>query len=344
MIIEKQGHARVALLGNPSDGFHGKTIALLVRNFAAEVQLWESPELAIEPHPEHDPRCFESLEELRSIASVQGYYGGLRLLLATCKKFADVCRARGIVLPPRQFTIRYHTTIPRQVGLGGSSSIISAAFHALMDFYGVPAAALPLAERPGLILSVETEELGIQAGLQDRVIAVYGGLVYMDFAEELLAKQGHGDYVRLDPSLVPPLFIAWGTPGGESGKAHSPIRTLWERGDERVRAAMQRFAGFAEEGWQALVDGDVARFGALMNANFDLRRELYGDAVLGEQTLRLIEIGRRHGCAVKLPGSGGAVVGLAPESEAEWQSLVADYEAHGYRAERALADRSSHPR
>jgi glucuronokinase len=338
VIIEKKGYARAALLGNPSDGFHGKTIALLIRNFSAEVQVWESPELSIKPHPEHDPTTFDSLEELRATAAAQGYYGGLRLLLATCKKFADACRARGIALPDRQFTIRYHTTIPRQVGLGGSSSIISAAFSALMEFHGVPASTFPLPERPNLILSVETDELSIQAGLQDRVIAVYGGLVYMDFAEELLQSQGHGDYVRLDPALLPPLFVAWGTPGGESGKAHSPIRTLWERGDARVREAMQRFASFAQQGWQALLDGDRTRLGDLMNANFDLRRELYGDAVLGPQTLRLVEIARSRGCAAKLPGSGGAVIGLVPENEAEWNSLVAAYEAEEFRVERIIVE------
>lgn len=37
---------------------------------------------------------------------------------------------------------------------------------------------LPKEELPGLILSAETE-LGITAGLQDRVIQVYEGMVYM---------------------------------------------------------------------------------------------------------------------------------------------------------------------
>lgn len=37
-------------------------------------------------------------------------------------------------------------------------------------------------EFPSIILSVETDELGIAAGLQDRVIQCYGGLVFMDFS------------------------------------------------------------------------------------------------------------------------------------------------------------------
>ena len=341
MIMRRDGYARVALVGNPSDGFHGKTIALLIRNFAASVELWESPELCIVLHPDHDPTTFASLLELRTRAASEGYYGGLRLIVATCKRFADECLGRGVVLDRRQFTIRYHTTIPRQVGLGGSSAIITATFHALMDFYRVPGAAFPLPKRPNVILSVETEELGIQAGLQDRVVAVYGGLVYMDFAKKLLEQQGHGDYVRLDPGLVPPLFVAWGSPGTESGKAHSPIRTLWEReerDDGPVHAAMKQFASFAEEGWDALQARDHTRLGQLMNENFNLRRKLYADDVIGRQTIRLVEIAREHGCPAKLPGSGGAVIGLVPADDALWDELSAAYEAEGFLIERVMVD------
>ena len=47
---------------------------------------------------------------------------------------------------------------------------------------------IPLHVQPSLVLSVETDELGIVAGLQDRVIQVYEGLVYMDFAREVMRR------------------------------------------------------------------------------------------------------------------------------------------------------------
>ena len=47
-----------------------------------------------------------------------------------------------------------------------------------MEFYGVE---IPLEAQPSFVLSIERDELGIAAGLQDRVIQVYEGLVYMDF-------------------------------------------------------------------------------------------------------------------------------------------------------------------
>jgi len=36
---------RIGLMGNPSDGFHGKTIALSVANFWADVTIVESAKL-----------------------------------------------------------------------------------------------------------------------------------------------------------------------------------------------------------------------------------------------------------------------------------------------------------
>ena len=52
-----------------------------------------------------------------------------------------------------------------------------------------------------------------------------------------------------------------------------------------------------------------------MDENFDTRREIYGDAALGEANLQMVNIARRHGSAVKFPGSGGAVIGLCLDQE-----------------------------
>lgn len=45
----------------------------------------------------------------------EGYYGGVRLLMATCKLFHVYCSDHDIVLHDRNFTLSYDTTIPRQV-------------------------------------------------------------------------------------------------------------------------------------------------------------------------------------------------------------------------------------
>ena len=57
------------------------------------------------------------------------------------------------------------------------------------------------------------------------------------------------------------------------------------------------------------------RLASVMNENFDTRHDIYGDAALGEANLQMINIARKHGSAVKFPGSGGAVIGLCLDKE-----------------------------
>ena len=132
MRLTTEVHARAGLLGNPSDGYCGKTIACLVGNFKAQVTLEESDYLRLEPNPQFDPTEFENFAELAAVYGDQGYYGGLRLLQAACKRFYEVCAARGIELHGPNFTATYDTDIPRQVGLSGSSAIVIATLRSLL--------------------------------------------------------------------------------------------------------------------------------------------------------------------------------------------------------------------
>src|SRR5206468_10257783 len=128
---------------------------------------------------------------------------------ATVKKFVEYCERQGHSLHDRNFSVRYQSNIPRQVGLAGSSAIIVATLRCLMDFYDV---RIPLDVQPWLALAVETDELGLSAGLQDRVIQVYEGVVYMDFAKERMGQLNGlscGVYERLDPCWLPPLYVAF---------------------------------------------------------------------------------------------------------------------------------------
>lgn len=79
----KRAYARIGLMGNPSDGFNGKTISLSIKNFWAEVTIFESARLSLIPHLLNDPTEFGSLADLHDSYGRDGYLGGLRLLQAT---------------------------------------------------------------------------------------------------------------------------------------------------------------------------------------------------------------------------------------------------------------------
>lgn len=92
---------RVGIMGNPSDGFNGKTIAMSISNFWAEVTLVESQTLVsahtfthtnvffflcdkvtclwqiLVPHPLNDPTEFGSLQDLFCISRKEGCVSAL---------------------------------------------------------------------------------------------------------------------------------------------------------------------------------------------------------------------------------------------------------------------------
>ena len=97
-MIRKRTNARIGLMGNPSDGFYGKTISCCIDNFYAEIMLEESHRLEIIPHRVFDPTIFLSLSELEDVSQRDGYYGGIRLIYATCKYFSKYwCWIRFII-------------------------------------------------------------------------------------------------------------------------------------------------------------------------------------------------------------------------------------------------------
>jgi glucuronokinase len=238
---------------------------------------------------------------------VHGYYGGIRLIKATIKRFLDYCQAQGLTLHARNFSIRYQTNIPRQVGLAGSSALITATLRCLLEFYGVE---IPRVVQPSLILAVENEELGIAAGLQDRVILVYEGMVYMDFArerEQIIDGFKCYHYEPLDPERLPPLYLSYHPGLSEPTEIfHNEIRGRYDRGEPTVVDAMQHFAALAAAAREALLAGDVERLAQLMNENFDTRRRIYN---LPPWQLAMVEAARSCGASAKFAGSGGAIIG-----------------------------------
>jgi glucuronokinase len=305
-IIRQRAYARAGFIGNPSDGYHGKTISFSVKNFWAEVTLyeWDTVEIVL---AEDDRARFASVQDLARDVQLHGYYGGIRLIKATIKRFVEYCRQQNLTLHERNFSIRYTTNIPRQVGLAGSSAIIVATLRCLLEFYNV---TMPREAQPSFVLAIENEELGIAGGLQDRVIQVYEGLVYMDFAkarEQIVHGYKCYHYEPLDPALLPPVYVSYHAGLSEPTEVfHNDIRGRFNRGEPQVVNAMQHFAWLTAEARTALLQGDVERLARLLDENFDTRRSIYN---LPAWQVQMVEAARACGASAKFAGSGGTIVG-----------------------------------
>ena len=286
-----RAYARAGLLGNPSDIYGGRVIAFAFENFFAEVTIESSDARDVDPR------------------------GGL--LAALWARFAEHHLPMGT---SPGFRMRFESSIPRQVGLAGSSAILIAGLRALMERFAVRIEPIVQAE---FALAIETEVLGIVAGPMDRVIQVYEGLRHIDCQRPLRAEG-----VRSIPvERLPPAFVAYDpTPGEDSGVVHSPVRERWLRGDPDVRRAIAVFPTIADRGVDCLTAGDARGLMRLLDQNFDTRASIFD---ISARNLEMVRVGREHGAATGFAGSGGAVVGLVDDA-ARLSDVEAAYRRAGF--------------
>jgi len=302
-VIRSRAYSRAGFIGNPSDGYNGKTISFTFDNFYAETVMYETPYIEL-LSSRRDRSLYRNLEDLEQTISECGYYGGIRLLQASLKRFHEHCQSQNIDVNGKSFSMRYFSNIPHHVGMAGSSAIITACFRGLMKFYGVEISNPELAN---IILSVESMELGIGAGLQDRVAQVYQGMTYMDFDKATMDSLGYGTYESLNPALLPNIYIAYKRKLSEGSEVfHNDIRTRYNMGEQKLIDAMATWAALADRVRDALLAGSTGEIGELLNENFDLRRSLYQ---IHPDNIEMVETARAAGASAKFTGSGGAIVG-----------------------------------
>jgi glucuronokinase len=325
--VQREAYARAGLLGNPSDIYGGRVIALALANFRASVAI--EPAAAFEFVPGADDRLVHaSLREAAAALDAFGCDDGVRLVRAALRKAVELRGGLADLAADDarlRFRISYQTSIPRQVGFSGSSAIVTAALRALSDWLGFPLAPGALADAA---LACETEELGITAGPMDRVIQAHEGVLFMDFAR----PRAPGSLRRIEVSRLPPLFVAWDPSGGApSRKVHGDVRARWLAGDTDLRRVIEELADLADQGLACLEAGDGAALAALFERSFEVRARAFP---LAERDRDLVGIARDAGAAAKLCGSGGAVIGALGDG-ADWPRLERAIAAAGFRAERA---------
>jgi hypothetical protein len=108
-----------------------------------------------------------------------------------------------------------------------------------------------------------------------------------------------------------------------SGGVHLPIKQRWLDGDQQVRVKMGDIAELVPLGVAAWRAHDWGGFALLMNRNFDLRCEVFGELAVAEEDRKAVRLARSFSSTVgaKLPGSGGCVLVLVPGSDAKQFAL-----------------------
>ena len=299
-VASGRAQARLGLLGNPSDGYGGRVIAATVADFGAVARACPAPQWTIR----HDDDVVEagSIVELRDAV---GDSAGRATLVGAALAIVSLDAPELAEGPPLELSIE--TSVPREVGLAGSSAIVTATLRAMAASRGVALTPSRLAE---LTLDAEVRVLGWAAGPQDRIIQAHGGVLDMDFGDGWRPDA----WKPIDPSALPPLIVAWDTRTTTSSDVvHRDVRTRWEAGDAEVVTTMERFAALAAEGSRALATGEAgSRWPDLLDESYGLRERFWH---LTARDRSMIELARAHAIGASLAGSGGAIVGVARDPE-----------------------------
>jgi glucuronokinase len=158
-----------------------------------------------------------------------------------------------------------------------------------------------------LAWKVETKELGIPAGLQDRVAQAYNFPVFMDFAESHFNSNPHGNYEKLKRPLRN-TYIAYSDTLAEGSEVtHSNLLERFESGDSEMLEAVENWKSITLDFKKALEVNDFDAMNRCINENFDLRNRL---CKLHPKQVELIELARKTGASAKFCGSGGAIIGM----------------------------------
>jgi len=318
-IVAARAFGRAALVGHPSDnfpehGYDGAVLAMTLWCFHCTVQVWESPEITIC----HNDRHFRSWDELLTHTARYGIFDEEPYLRAGLSVFGHHCRTHGLAdRLDRNVSLRLlETNIPRQLGLSGSSAIVTAATRALMQFYAISEAEIPLTTQAWLVLQAEAEAR-TRGGLQDKLAQVYGaaghGLVRMEFPA---AWHGRPDGAAarcepLDPGLLPPLALLYYPEGAkQSHQVHSRWDILFRQGGPEFLAAVRELPTLVPKTVAALQQRDWDEFGRLLDRGFELRLATCGTSAAD---LEAREMCRRRGIAFNQTGSGGAGILYSPD-------------------------------
>ncbi len=220
------------------------------------------------------------------------YDGSLDLLKAGVKRMS----MRG------GFEAAIWSDAPPGSGVGSSAAVGVALIAALGHFSGQGLAPHTVAQ---LAHELETEELGLECGVQDQYASAFGGVCFMEI------DYPHVDLSRLPVSptflceLEERLVLVYVGQSRLSDAVHRLVIERYESGDEEAVQAMETLRRSAYEMKDALLAEKPARIAETINANWAAQKQLHQD-ISNERIEEVFEVAMEAGAvAGKANGAGG---------------------------------------
>jgi len=235
-----------------------------------------------------DLKVMEELERIR----VEVYEGDLKIPMAVMKHL-KIRKGVNLFLA---------SEIPPGTGLGSSAAVCVNVIRALWEMEGKPHSRYELAEEA---FKVAREVLHAPVGKQDEYAAAFGGINAIRFTADGVQVEP----LPLDSEAIEELerrvLLFFTGSQRNSYEILSEQRRRSEENDPKVLAALRGLLGLVDEAREALVRGDLDRFGEILDAGWQQKKQISGRISLLKVDEAYEEAKRRGALGGKLAGAGG---------------------------------------
>ncbi len=167
---------------------------------------------------------------------------------------------------------------------------------------------------------------GTPSGI-DNTASTYGGLIW--FVKNLSGGKNTMDL--LQSPIKMPLIIANSGITASTAEVVADVRRLKDENPNKFEKIFKEYKEIADKAKMALLEGNIATIGNLMNQNHKLLQEI---TVSGEINDKLVQIALKNGAiGAKMTGTGrgGLVIALAENKEIQ-EKIAKAIEKEGYDA------------
>ncbi len=289
MIVKAIAPARILDLGGWTDTWfarHGRVLNLAVDLYAKVI-------ITPRERPGASIVAQDYGEAVEITDPSQVLYDGKHDLL---KAALNVTRVNGV-------DISVYSDVPPGCGTGSSAAVSVAligALAVLADLHLTPHEVATLAHK------LETEELGIQSGVQDQIASAAGGIgfhIIDPYPSVSTSPVRLPDDICLE--LESRLVVAYTGQSHLSGDVHKKVIGDYESGVERAVKALDTLRNTPVWAKSALMRGDFVELAEVMNINTAAQKDLHPD-ITTDKIEHLEEVARTAGATgFKINGAGG---------------------------------------
>lgn len=211
--------------------------------------------------------------------------------------------------------VRAHSDAPPGSGLGSSSTMVVALVTAFNEYFGLALGEYEIAQ---LAYDIERKDLQLAGGKQDQYAAAFGGFNFMEFYADdrvIVNPLRIKDWIwnELESSLV--LYF--------TGVSRSSARIIDEQsrnireGRSDSLDAMQRLKQEAVQMKEALLRGDLARLGQVMQSGWQAKKQSASSITnpMIDELEALAFASGAHATKVSGAGGGGFMMFLCDPAE-----------------------------